>query len=202
MNFTACQVVWFIVLLAGIACIITAIATDYWEYRYISDMKGFGKISAHRGLIQSCHECTVLCGLLETKTCHYRFASFKVEKDTYDVSYKSLEVWEISVLALMCASAFIGLVSLVSSFCCCNRCPWCLGILIAFATACATAGLAVYAWKCGTGDSNTIRLVRPDSTHEFGWSFWVGVAGTGLKLIAGIGFALVSRNKHSNSMTI
>lgn len=202
MRFTALQLVSFLLLLIALVCIITALSTNHWEHRDIVGRDLVGSLKGHRGLLVSCHECRLVCNLFQAQECHSRLASIKVDKDTYDVSYKTLQAWEVAVLALMVASAFLGFVTLLSSCFCCNRCPMCLVVLLSLATLCAVIGVSVYAAKCGTGESNPLEKLSKHSTHTFGWSFWLAVGGACTMLLSTFCFCCVSRQNRSGSHAI
>jgi len=172
------------------------------------------KLSSHRGLWRSCQDDNVKVGeILNVQSgstgCTNRF-EINVQEDLKKVEFKHVNVqtWEIACLALMCASAAVGIVSLLFSPCCCNRCGLCLTIWVLLATLCCAAGVGLYAYEMSTGHVKTIELAEnvnvnlqgPKLNH--GWSFWLAVGGGACQLFATLGFGISRARQHNYSQTI
>jgi len=202
MQYSGAQVVSFIVLLIGTAAIIASIATDHWSVYNI-----VGSISEHRGLWRPCTDGKL--GGLEGKTCQNRF-EVNVKENQLDVTHQDFQPWEIACLALMCASALLGILSLLFSPCCCNRCGLCLTFWVLLATLCCAAGIGLYAYQLKTENTKAFKIGDATITlgtntiykYEFDWSFWLAVGGGICQLLSTLGFGVSRARQHQYSHTI
>jgi len=216
MQCSGLQVGAFLVLLAGTILIAISIGTSSWSTvsgKASSQQLNLGNWASgggevERGLWQECYRVAGAVSSLkiEHDQCYNRYqaALDKIEqlrdgKEVYEALSKELQPWEVAVLALMCGSGLLGILSLLFTPCCCNRCGCCLASFVLFAAALSTSGVCTYAYYISTGQGN--KDFSLDTKH-FGWSFWCAVAGGASQFLAGVLFAVSRCRQHSYSHTI
>jgi len=216
MQCSGVQVAGFLVLLGGTILIAISIGTSSWSTvggKVSSQQGGLGSWGTgggevERGLWQECYRGAGSIGNLkaEHEQCYNRYqeALKKLEElkdgnEIYNAISKELQPWEVAVLALMCGSGLLAILSLLFTPCCCNRCGCCLATFVLFAAALSATGVCTFAYYISTGQSNKDFEL---STKHFGWSFWCAVAGAGCQFISGVLFAVSRCRQHSYSHTI
>jgi len=200
MNFSGLQVFSFVLLLAGTGLIIASIATSNWSDQTFETSDGVSR-NVTRGLWSQCVQPASIGNLQQPCQISNRFEGISKSDSVNqgaDKFVKEFRIWEIACLALMGSSAVLGLLSLLFSPCCCNRCPCCLVIVVLLATLCCAAGLGTYAYEY-TNDPSTQGKV---TFSAFSWSFWVAVAGGGCQLFATILFGISRARVQQYSHTI
>jgi hypothetical protein len=194
--------------------VVISICTNNWsayEYRGAINVGGTNILSGdyrtERGLWKECGYRSASVGPKQWDhyTCLNRYTEAWKDlqnaqngQDFEKTLSKHLKAWEIAVLALMIGSGFLGILTLVFSPCCCNRCGCCLATWVFLAAALAAAGICTYAYYVSTEGKDEIEI----DVRQFGWSFWCAVAGGGAQFFAGIFFAVSRCRQHSYSHTI
>ncbi|CDW57406.1 protein clc isoform [Trichuris trichiura] len=203
MQFAGVQIVSFLLLLAGTALVITSIATSHWSYD--SSGLGIGNVELlqnYRGLWEKCHRINVdlgSAGVSNGYHCVNRFKAVfeRASQGDFSRQDQDLQAWEIAVLALMCISALVSVISLVFSPCCCNRCGSCLTFWVLIAALCTVAGVGTYAYEVYSTDQKGHEIASiTHGTVTFGWSYWIAVAGGCCQMLSSIGLG-ISRARHS-----
>jgi len=212
MQCSGLQVAAFLLLLGGTILVVISIGTSNWTQR----SSGGGVLGTaigaeftyERGLWQECYYSGV--GKLDSEKlkatnqhCINRYEDvFKereklgVDGDSVKERFKKLEAWEIAVMALMIGSGLLGILSLVFSPCCCNRCGCCLATFVFFAASLCASAICTYAYYTSTNEE------WKNDVKQFGWSFWCAVGGAACQFISGILFAVSRCRQHSYSHTI
>jgi len=212
MQYSGLQVVAFVILILVTGAIIASIATNYSSYHMDSQLSGAVNLNSHRGLWRACQEDSVEFGKLfkvgsGASPCQNRF-EISFEDGQVDLKHVNVQTWEIACLALMCGSAVLGILSLLFSPCCCNRCGLCLTFWVLLATLCCAAAVGLYAYQTSTAQVKTYELASTATIQlkgpkfDFGWSFWLAVGGGACQLFATLGFGVSRARQHSYSQTI
>uniref|UniRef100_A0A915JHJ7 Uncharacterized protein n=1 Tax=Romanomermis culicivorax TaxID=13658 RepID=A0A915JHJ7_ROMCU len=124
------------------------------------------------------------------------------------ISDKKLFVWEIICLALMTASASLGLLTLVFAPCLCSRCGCCLSVFVLIAGLSAAVGVCAYTYFHLTGKSASLPKIDdiPGSViiipKAFGYSYWCAVAAAVGQLLASVLFSIGRGRSHEYEQTI
>jgi len=194
MQFSCLQVFSFILLLAGTGLIIASIATSNWTEQVYLGSAGL-RFGVERGLWMQCTDARAeTLGLnVGARDCKNRFEEAVQSKNVEDVN-QNFQIWEIVCIALMGASALLGLLTLIFSPCCCTRCPCCLVLWSLLATLCCAAGVGTYAYEIR--NNPPVHASVTTEVVTFGWSFWIAVAGGACQLVSTILFG-VSRARVS-----
>jgi len=177
MQFTGPQVLGFVALLAGTALVGTSLGTSYW-----TQTKQFAGVESHRGLWEICGSGFGLSG------CDNRFKKLQNQIQNQESPQKIqdvMEPYEWACFLLMCISAFLSILSLLSSPCCCNRCGGCLSFTVFVACLCTSATIGTWAYMLKQ---------EQKMIGDFAWSYWLAVAGGALQLVSALLFG-VSRVK-------
>jgi len=215
MQCSGLQVAAFVLLLCGTILIDISIGTSHWSKKTyakggLASLIG-GSITAERGLWQ---ECTIVQGDLgesfrsEHERCVNRYEeAIKKAQQLQDGTeipgvFQNLEPWDYSVLAMMCSSGLLGILALLFSPCCCNRCGCCLASFIFLAASLCASGIATYAYYVSTSKHENSSFIEDINLKHFGWSFWCAVGGGACQFFSGIMFAVSRCRQHTYSHTI
>ncbi|XP_012946233.1 uncharacterized protein LOC106013914 [Aplysia californica] len=175
---TCCSVLGLIFLVITNLTIIIAFATPYWVE--------FGSGSSNQGLWAYCRsdQCT---WVFED---HYKILS----------PMKVSEGWWIATLGLMCAGLALGLLALLLAtiaLCCdcrgCNASHAIGGMLL---TAFLALGVAAVVFGvCANKYYSVLLEATLLSGKQFGWSFWLNAAASGLALLTSFIYIIEGRGK-------
>lgn len=203
MACTTIQFLSFLLLLSGTTLIGTSIGTTDWSYSYTEqDILGQEmKLIYYRGLWRQCveaEESSSSSSPIQHSAqlnfgCETRF-SVETNFDTTAppiIIHQSFKAWEISVLALMSASALVGIFSVICCGCCRNRCGYCLATFVLLGGLCSAGGVGVYAYFIKNSDeqSQTLTLetlINAFLQTQFGWSYWLAAGGGACQLLSAI----------------
>jgi len=218
MQCSGLQVAAFLLLLAGTILIAISIGTSSWSKRQLTksvSVEGVGSIGGgvtiERGLWNECQRYGAQTDIgeafkIDHDHCVNRYEKVWEKRDQLTTGedfkqlFKDLQAWEVAVLAMMCGSGLLGILSLLFSPCCCNRCGCCLASFVFFAASLCASAVCTYAYYVSTaGDSDRNFEIK---MKEFGWSFWCAVAGGACQFFSGIMFAVSRCRQHSYSHTI
>jgi len=218
MQCSGLQIFSFLVLLTGTVAVVVSICTRSWFITRPIDVAvtvpgtsigASAGVEVERGLWYECQREWVGDSSISHEQCGNRFDQLTEQliqerhgQASNSNKISDVQVWEMVVLGLMCGSALLGLVSLLFSPCCCNRCGCGLASAVFFAAALSASGLCTYAYYAMTNHFNDNQLQIGEISKHFGWSYWCGVAGGACQFFSGILFAVSRCRQHSYSHTV